>query len=200
MPVRTRVRLFSVAAAIAVGVLVVPACSSPGPCFGLGVGKKIGITIVDYYSGNPDYVQDNRSSTTPPGINSCAFGFDVTKGQELFATVESTSGASDSCQVPLLAFEPFGAWAWTDGRGFGGTSESVFGGTYTETSTYCQGPVYLSAVAAAVNQDIFEAPAMGQAPPVVMGRNFLGSGADSGIAPCSMGCRGDFVVALHRLN
>lgn len=198
MPWCTRVRLLPVAAALAVGALVAPACNSPGPCFGLGVGTKLAITIVDYYRGNPNYVQDNRSQYAEP--TNCAFGFDLSKGEVLYATVASTSGDQDACQVPLVAFEPFGQWTWTDGAGQGGNNTAVFQGSYTADSSYCRGSVWVNALAASVTQDVFAAPVMGQVPPVVLDRGFAGNGNDAGITMCPMECDGNFVVSLRRLN
>ncbi len=198
MPVWTRARVFSLAAAIAVGTLVVPACNSPGPCFGLGVGTKLGITIVDYYTGNPNYPQDERGRV---GSGSCEFGFDVMQGQELLATVASTSYA-DTCQVPVLAFQPFGAWNWTDGQQNTGGNVNAFDGLYVASSSYCDGRVAVYATAASVTQDVFQAPVVGQVPPVVMERDFSGGQGvgDAGLAGCMTSCSGTFVISLRRLN
>jgi hypothetical protein len=200
MAAHTRIRVRALVAAIAVAAIVAPSCNSPGPCFGVGVGTRLGITIVDYYTGNPNYPQDERGSGAPGG---CVFGFDVVQGQELVATVVSTSGAgSDSCDVAVPAFQPFGAWSWQGGEQNTGGNTDVFDARYSATSSDCEGQVAVYAVAASETQDVFKAPVVGQLPPVVMERDFMGGQAlgDAGAATCPTSCTGTFVVSLRRLN
>jgi hypothetical protein len=192
--------LRSVPTVSAVGVAVLAACNSPGPCFGLGVGTKLGITIVDYYPGNPNYPQDQRAAGGPD-VSTCVFGFDVAQGQELLATVASTSDA-DTCEVAVPAFQPFGAWSWTDGRQNAGGSFYAFDGQYTASSSYCDGQVAVGARVASGNQNVFQPPVVGQVPPVVMERIFTSSQSlgDASASMCPASCIGIFVVGLRRLN
>ena len=88
------------------------ACSGKGACFGVGKGAKLGVTIVANYAGNVNYAQDARAAEQIPGVTSCGAGFDVTAGEELIATVVSTSEAQ-TCQESVPTFQPFGGWRWT---------------------------------------------------------------------------------------
>jgi hypothetical protein len=179
-------------------------CKSPGPCYGLGVGSRVSITIVDYYTGNPAYPQDERALSPSRTTNPCdVFGFDIAKNMVLEATVEANPSTDEDCSVGVATFGPVGSWTWSPtspppqpGR------PTVLEGAYNASNGVCRGSVDIRLMGAASGQDVFATAAPGQVPPVVMLRGFSGAGpiGDASAGACPSECVGDFVVDLKRLN
>ena len=184
-----------------VAVAVVAACKSPGPCYGLGVGTSISITIVDYYSGNPNYPQDSPGaiwpgSAGPPGGDSCFFGFDVTQGQVIEATVQSEPvNTQADCRVGIPTFGPIGSWTWSDpGELDNQGSPSILAGMYTATNGVCNGFANVTLLTGEGVSDIFAPSVVGQPPSAVLQRQYVGTPT----AACRSGCDADWVVNLQR--
>jgi hypothetical protein len=184
---------------------MVPALASgcetiqPQPtCFGLKVGDQIAVTVVDTYM-NPEHISYEAGN---PEV--CGFGFDVSRGSVLHATVAMVfPGVDITCGAAIADFEPFGGWTWTlePGLSTGGAS-AISGdprflfGNYEATHGTCSGQTNLGFdVSAGANP--FTPSVAGQTPNVVMTRGFGAS--KPGTAACPAECGGDFVVNLQKL-
>ena len=168
----------------------------PPPCFGLGVGSRVAITVVDAYTGNAAYPQ----SAAVPHMSACEFGLDLTQGEVLEATVESNPNSGGSCSAGVPSFAPSGGWTWTLQPGGGGLdSPTILEGEYAASNGPCSGSTGFHLRTHFPLGDIFAASARGQLPPAILERDFYPDKADASPAGCPAGCSGDFVVNLSRL-
>jgi hypothetical protein len=167
-------------------------CSSPAPppCYGVHVGDKIAITIVDFYDRQSTYLV-----LGPYASFTCGFGFDLVKGQELTATVVDSRADvnSDACTVGIIEIAPFQNWTWAPAAEAFGGSPDILVGEFRASNGSCQGALQITVVV--TGTDPFAPSVQGQIPNVIMGRAFnAGSGTN-----CPMSCVGDFVVNLKKL-
>jgi hypothetical protein len=179
---RTSATCFVVVAAVLAG----PSCKDPPLCFGLQVGDRVAITLVDTYevpgTGNVSYDAGN--------MDACGFGFDLSQGQELVATdVNNMLGSDDSCQSAIAQFEPFDGWTWTLSGNQSTAARLLFAGEYDATNGTCTGHVQVN-LTVAPGADPFAASVPGQPPNVYLSRSFSG---------CQKACSGSFLVNLKRL-
>jgi hypothetical protein len=171
--------------------LAVASCSSLEPCYGLGPGSKLTITVVEPYDQNSHFKLTPAASA--PG---CGFGFDVSQGQVLQATVVDNEGTMD-CKIAKIAVAPFGDWTWTAGRrsGVDGAGlNSPVNGFFTAQSATCTGSTSLTFQV--LSGDPFQPSVSGQIPHVIMTRAFV---SPSDAAMSCPPCVGTFVVNLQRL-
>jgi hypothetical protein len=166
-------------------------------CYGLKVDDRIAVTIVDTYV-NPDYISYDAGN---PEV--CGFGFDVSRGSVLHATVAMVfPGVDITCGAAIADFEPFEGWTWTlEPELSTGGASSISGdpnfllGQYEATHGACTGQTSLAlSVTGAANP--FAPSDAGQPPNVVMTRGFRASKSGTG---CPIECGGDFVVNLQKL-
>jgi hypothetical protein len=159
-------------------------CSGPSACLGVHVGDRIAITIEDTLGAD--------SNDAGPA-NVCGFGFDVSQGQVLQATIVSTTvDAGGLCAVPHAQIASFGAWTWTFISGDGGGGDTVLSGDYAVSSGGCTGTTSLD-VRVVGSASPFAPFVQGVPPSVIMDREFGGG------AGCRPGCTGSFIVSLQRL-
>ena len=189
---------FSAALAVIASVALALSCHQPGPCYGLGPGTRIGITFVDYYSGNPAYSQGDPPATAagsagPTGAPCDFFGFDVIKGETVEATVVSDPSTDEFCSSGLASFSHVANWTWSHGYS-SGLSGMILEGIYEATNGPCTGSVDVILEPRQAATDIF-APAVPPNANAVLRREYGGAGA----ATCPSLCGGDFVVNLSRL-
>ena len=73
--------------------------------------------------------------------SACTFGFDLSQGQSLQATVVSQA-QGEFCTGSRATIAPFGAWTWTlidqDAPGGG---DAIISGSYAATNGSCSGTV-----------------------------------------------------------
>ncbi|HLK37708.1 MAG TPA: hypothetical protein VKU41_13200 [Polyangiaceae bacterium] len=171
-----------------VAVVTLSQCSSapPPPCFGVGVGASLSISIVEAVGGPSD-----TSST-------CRSGFDLSPGQVLEATVfaSNNDGVEDQCNVGVAKIAPFsspnGTWVWTPaGLAMGGFPE-ILDGLYVADNGSCRGSVQIQITVR--GSDPFAPSVPGRAPSAVLGRAFTGSGG----ANCPASCGDGFNVTLTK--
>jgi hypothetical protein len=170
-------------------VIGVVACGNPPPCYGVHVGDRFAITVVDTYSEPV-----GRESYDAGRADICGFGFDVSQGEVLTATDAENIPTSDgACTGPIARFAPFGSWTWTlEGTQTSG-SQFILAGEYSATNGVCAGHAQVTlTVSSGANP--FAPSAPGQTPNVYMTRSFGGSGPG-----CPTSCVGSFVVNLMRL-
>jgi hypothetical protein len=186
------VLLCGVSAASALGCQV---GKSP-PCGGLGPGSRVAITFVDSYAGNPNY--DQSANTPQPGPSfSCAFGFDVAKGQILEATIVSTDQDDDGCNTSAASYPPFNGWTWSAHGAYHAGYPTIITGNYDGVNGSCMGQLRVDLRATGQGlDDIYQPPRMGGLPPVILSRMFMSS---VGTARCPNYCYGTFVVNPQRL-
>ncbi|MDP9035853.1 MAG: hypothetical protein M3O50_13715 [Myxococcota bacterium] len=183
-------RLLALLVVVVAGVVL--NCSGPdsAPCYGVAIGNKLDITIVDTYDTNSQYSWTGRYPAE------CGFGFDLTQGQVLHATVVSArAGDNTGCQVGFPEFTPFDGWTWArTPPGQSPTGGTMLDGAYWATRGSCSSA--LGAVVEVVQSgDPFQPSVPGQRPRVVLKRVFNG-GQDATTCP---GCLGHFVVDVKKL-
>jgi|SRR5580658_3408066 hypothetical protein len=167
------------------------ACSgNPPPCFGVAVGDKIAVTVLNAAvdPGEGIYSYDSGASDV------CGFGFDLFQGLVLQATiVQSTDGFPGNCGVGIPQYGAFSGWTWTlSGATETGAAPNILIGEYLATNGTCNGSVYVS-LQVTDGANPFSPSVPGQVPNVVMGREWFGGGPG-----CPTECRGDFVVNLQK--
>ncbi|MDP9149359.1 MAG: hypothetical protein M3O36_05380 [Myxococcota bacterium] len=180
-------RLLTLLGAAAAGVILNCSSSDSSPCYGVVVGDKLDITIVDTYDTNSQYAWLGANAAE------CGFGFDLTQGQVLHATVTSSrAGAYTGCRVGFPEFASFDGWAWTPTP----PGEDPSGGTMLDGSYWATHGSCSSALGIAVDvlrsSDPFQPAVPGQWPHVVLTRAFNAG------TTCS-GCLGHFVVNVKKL-
>ncbi len=161
-------------------------CFGHGPCLGLKLGDQVQVTVVDIEDvGGTNY--DGGDPST------CGFGFDLSKGQVLIATVATTvAGKTDNCTTAAATFNPFGGWMWNfDASKSLGSDPDVLTGTYDATNGTCLGTTTVTITPADVGPDPYVSyvPQHG-----LMRRDFSGSGPG-----CPTSCYGYFSVNLKKL-
>jgi len=164
---------------------------SPPPCFGVAVGDRIAVTVVEA-AVDPGEVIYSYDSGAP---DICGFGLDISQGLVLQAKiVGSTDGFPGSCGVAIPQFEPFSGWTWTvAATRETGAAPLILIGEYVATNGTCSGTTLVS-FQVTDGADPFATYVPGQTPNVAMGRSFFGGGPG-----CPTQCRGDFVVNLQKL-
>ena len=101
-------RLVTLLGAATAGVILNCSSSDSSPCYGVVVGDKLDITIVDTYDMNSQY------SWLGGYPAECGFGFDLTQGQVLHATVDvGTRGCLHRLPRGFPEFASFDGWVWT---------------------------------------------------------------------------------------
>jgi|SRR5580658_3248994 hypothetical protein len=166
-----------------------------GPRPGDGVAG-LGVTpLARTAAPTPGTVAVGRDANGP-SVES-GFGFDVTQGQVLEATVESNA-PTNLCESAVPTIAPFGNWTWTLGGQLVGAENNgqndPLVGFYLAMSAGCTGTVDLEF--SFLSGDPFQPSVPGQLPHVVMARHFWLSSPAS--ATCHE-CDGVFVVNLQRL-
>jgi hypothetical protein len=184
MPLR-KLRATDICLPALIGLL---SCSTgpSGVCFGVHVGDKITISVVDVYGPGSPYTQID------PVYNHCNFGFDLVQGQSLLATVVASASIDDVCTVGQVSIAPFGAWTWTSAQPAPGHSPQILVGDFTAANGSCTG--HVQTVFTVYGKDPFASSQPGQVPNVVLTRNFVGSGLPN----CPTSCAGEFVVNLQK--
>jgi hypothetical protein len=156
------------------------------------VGDKVTITVVDTLSlSGAIYYADGG------GVSSylCGFGFDITKGQMLEATVISLAeDVTASCTVATVSVAPFGGWTWTNSGEQPVASQEILSGEYTASNGTCAGTVQMG-IDLARTGDPFAPIDAGASPIAQMGRKYTGTGAVSG---CTSYCYDNFGVVLQK--
>ena len=113
------------------GVVVTWGCSGDDTCDNLHVGDQVAITIVDAIDA------DGGS------FYNCGFGFDLSQGQILEATVVDQSANGQFCKGSIATIAPFGTWTWTL-TSTTPESDVDVSGSYAASSGSCSGTVYFS--------------------------------------------------------
>jgi hypothetical protein len=153
------------------------------PCYGLGVGSMLQITI--------------GAEVDEPGNAKCGYTFDVTESEVIVGTVVSTGAAADSeCTVGVANFGSVNGWTWSDGTvGAGQAYPDILAGDYTASRGSCTGKLELTLTPQVSNP--FEAADAGGPPPAVLSRNWVALPGNS--AGCPSACADDFYVTLQKL-
>jgi hypothetical protein len=169
-----------------------PACQgNPPPCFGINVGDKIAITVVDTLVVPADNIDSYDSGMS--GI--CGFGLDLSQGSVLQATVTATvdDGSLGSCAVGVAQYQPFSGWTWTLSQNIAAAAfPYLLVGEYSATNGTCSGTVNVT-LRDTEGVSPFDPSIPGQPPNVILNRSFSGGGPG-----CPTECQGDFVVNLQR--
>ena len=187
------------AASLWVLFLLAASCGPKPPCFGLGVGTRIIITIVDYYSGNPSY--PDNPVTGKQITTGCDFGFDLAKGSTIEAIVQSNPDSELTCNAAVVRVALATGWTWQNVSPSGGSSiPTIMFGRYSSSDGHCNGETSIVVNATGDPQyGIFADAAVGQLPPAVLQRRFSSAAWDAGIPNCPNTCIGDFVVSLKKV-
>jgi hypothetical protein len=159
------------------------------PCFGVTVGDRIAVTVVDTFVGALGPYDSGRAGV-------CGFGLDVTQGLVLQATVVSNPpNPRNSCHVGIARYQPFAGWTWTLSVDLSspGVPPSVLVGEYAATNGTCTGLVQVD-ISVVRGTDPFAPSTPGQPPNVVMSRDYFSGGGPG----CPASCVGEFVVNLQR--
>jgi|CZKU01.1.fsa_nt_gi hypothetical protein len=165
-------------------------CGEPPLCYGVKVGDRIAITVVDTYA-----VPGDHTSYDAGRSDICGFGFDISKGQVLVITVvQNVLDGTGACRGAIARFEPFGAWTWTLGSVEGTNAADILNGEYITSDGMCTGQVDVSLVVQP-GSDPFATSLPGRPPNVYLYRSFSGAAA-----MCHKDCSGSFVVNLKRLQ
>jgi hypothetical protein len=173
----------------AIAVFSVSACGSDSsPCFGVTVGDRIAVTVVDTFVGELGPYDSGRADV-------CGFGLDVTKGLVLQATVVSNRpNPRNSCKVGIAQYQPFSGWTWAlSANQTPGFPPSVLVGEYVATSGACTGQVQVD-IDVVEGTDAFAPSMPGEPPNVVMARSWFSGGGPG----CPASCAGEFVVNLRK--
>jgi hypothetical protein len=153
------------------------------------VGDQIAIAVVDTYVDGAAGISSYDSGMS----DVCGFGFDLSQGAVLQATVVGRAeNPPDACYAGVAKIAPFGGWTWTLTGNGSGPPLSALVGSYAATNGTCTGTVDISLDVAAANPFIPTGP--GETPNVIMSRSFSGSGAPG----CPTACTGEFVVNLQK--
>jgi hypothetical protein len=159
------------------------------PCFDIAVGDPIAIVVVDTYVDTATGISSYDSGF--PTI--CGFGFDLSQGAVLQATVVGRAeNPPDACYAGVAQIAPFGGWTWTLTGNGSGPPLSALVGSYAATNGTCMGKVDVSLAVATANP--FSPSVPGEMPNVIMSRSFSGSGEPG----CPTMCTGEFVVNLQK--
>lgn len=172
--------------ASAMALVLAPGCEGTEPtCFGLKVDDRIAITVVETYA-------------EPDQLDECGFGFDISPGLVLHATVVNALLAlPDTCRAAIPTYEPFGGWTLMLSPDQGGQSyPDILFGQYEESNGTCAGQTQI-ALQVTENANPFAPSVQGQTPNVVMDREFSRSTAS--MPGCPASCFGEFVVNLQKL-
>jgi hypothetical protein len=164
---RASILLRGLALAGVLGVVVTWGCSGVDPCDNLHVGDQFAITIVDAPDGGSFY--------------DCGFGFDLSQGQILEATVVDQSTNGQFCKGSIATIAPFGAWTWTL-TSTNPDSDVDLAGSYAATNGSCSGTVYV-----AVSYGRYAG----------LTRDFEPNGSAS---PECHSCRGSFDVSVQKVS
>jgi hypothetical protein len=172
-----------------------PANSGVQACYGLKIGDRIELSVIEPYDANSQYKYSSSVNS------SCENGLDLSGGQTLEATVVDLRGETQ-CATGIANFGPVGGWSWQLKAYQQPAAGLLLFGSYTATLGQCTGSVEIQVSADATP---FVPPVVGQVPHVLLSRNFSGDGANSACPDAGTtsgggrSCVGTFVVSARKL-
>jgi hypothetical protein len=178
-----------------VATLCACSASSPHACYGLQVGDRIQLSVIEPYDANSNYTYSTQSNS------SCDDGLDLAAGQTLVASVVDLRGDMQ-CSSGIASFGPVGGWTWQLKDNQNPPPGLLLYGLYTATLGQCTGTVEIQVSADATP---FVPPVVGQAPHVVIGRSFVGDATNTAcpnvgtVFQGGRSCVGTFVVSAAKL-
>jgi hypothetical protein len=187
-------------ASIAVGCILAAALTGcpntpPGACYGLAVGSRIQLSVIEPYGPNSDFTYSSQVTSM------CDDGLDLAAGQTIEADVIDLRG-DNSCLTAIAQFSSVDGWTWQLKANQDPASGLFLYGLYQASLGACTGTLEIQ-VSADTTPFAPETP--GQAPHVVLTRSFTADATnpacpDAGtVIQSARSCVGQFVVSANKL-